>query len=101
MRSRLELVAETAEEYRKASKKDKGKMLDNLTKLTGYNRDYVCHLLNLCRGKTMFTRQGDRVIRARADFKLRRRRNCQGRSKIPPLWPVEFSPTPDFTAGRE
>jgi hypothetical protein len=75
MRSRLELVAETAEEYRKASKKDKGKMLDNLTKLTGYNRDYVCHLLNLCRGKTMFTRQGDRVIRARADFKLRRRRN--------------------------
>jgi len=26
---------------------------------------------------------------------------CQGRSKIPPLWPVEFSPTPDFTAGRE
>lgn len=76
MGSRLELVAETAEEYRKASKKkDKGKMLDNLTKLTGYNRDYVCHLLNLCRGKTMFTRQGDRVIRARADFKLRRRRN--------------------------
>jgi hypothetical protein len=28
-------------------------------------------------------------------------RGCQGRSKIPPLWPVEFSPTPDFTAGRE
>jgi len=26
---------------------------------------------------------------------------CQGRSKIPPLRPVEFSPTPDFTAGRE
>jgi hypothetical protein len=38
MRERKAVTAATAQRYRRASKKEKGKILDEFTQLTGYNR---------------------------------------------------------------
>jgi len=45
MKERQRIIAETATRYREASKKEKGRILNELTALTGYNRLYAMHLL--------------------------------------------------------
>jgi hypothetical protein len=45
MKERKAVTAALAERYRKAGKKQKARMLDEFTALTGYNRDYAAWLL--------------------------------------------------------
>ena len=45
MNERRTLVKVFAEKYRRASKKDKGILLDEFTRLTGYNRSYATRAL--------------------------------------------------------
>ena len=45
LKERQNIIAETATRYREASKKEKGRILNELTALTGYNRLYAMHLL--------------------------------------------------------
>jgi hypothetical protein len=45
MKERHRVIAETAGRYRAASKKEKSRILNELTALTGYNRLYAMHLL--------------------------------------------------------
>jgi hypothetical protein len=52
MKERHRVIAETAGRYRAASKKEKGRILNELTALTCYNRLYAMHLLTWW-GKTV------------------------------------------------
>ena len=45
MRTRKTVVKEAAKHYRRASKKDKGRLLDEFVALTGYNRCYAARVL--------------------------------------------------------
>ena len=45
MKERQAVTGQMAGEYRRATKKEKGKMLDTLIKLTGYNRSYAARVL--------------------------------------------------------
>jgi hypothetical protein len=47
MVSRREVIVKSADEYRKASKKDEDQILYRITEITGYNWDYASHLLTL------------------------------------------------------
>ena len=47
MGARREVIVQASDEYRRASKKGKGLILDRVTATTGYNRDYASHLLCL------------------------------------------------------
>jgi len=40
MREKQAVTRQLAVEYKRATKKEKGKILDTLTELTGYNRSY-------------------------------------------------------------
>jgi hypothetical protein len=41
IKERQSVIAVVAGRYRKAGKKDKGRILDEFTQLTGYNRSYA------------------------------------------------------------
>jgi len=41
MATRIQITKEVSERYRRAQKKEKGKILDEFCKLTGYNRKYA------------------------------------------------------------
>jgi hypothetical protein len=45
MRTRKTVVKEAAKRYRRARKKDKGRLLDEFVAFTGYNRCYAAHVL--------------------------------------------------------
>jgi hypothetical protein len=45
MRTRKTVVKEAAKRYRRARKKDKGRLLDEFVALTGYNRCYAARVL--------------------------------------------------------
>ena len=78
MGSRREVIVKSADEYRKVSKKEKGQILDRITEITGYNRDYASHLLTLF-GKRIYleSKRGARFILEadRRGHKVRRKRN--------------------------
>jgi len=46
MKLRKEISKAVVKRYKKSSKKEKGKILDEFTKITGYNRSYGGLLLN-------------------------------------------------------
>ena len=45
MKTRQKLTEETAKQYCQAGKKEKGKIHDEFTATTGYNRKYATHVL--------------------------------------------------------
>jgi hypothetical protein len=45
MKTRKSICAQLFKRYQKASKKDKGKILDEYAQILGLNRDYLAHLL--------------------------------------------------------
>jgi len=45
MKEKQAVTREMATEYKRATKKQKGQVLDTLTKLTGYNRSYAARVL--------------------------------------------------------
>jgi len=66
------ITRELSERYKKATKKEKGVILNQFTALTGYNRAYASYLLTT-HGKTMKVAKG-RVIKADAKIKAKRQR---------------------------
>ena len=70
MKERKAVTAALAERYRKARKKQKARMLDEFTELTGYNRDYAAWLLGW-QGRRV--RLGRITLVAQLRPKLRRR----------------------------
>ncbi|SPQ00891.1 Integrase catalytic region (fragment) [Candidatus Sulfobium mesophilum] len=56
MNERKKATAMVACRYQKATKKDKGLILDEFTKLTGYGRRYASHLLT-CHGRRLRIRK--------------------------------------------
>ncbi len=78
MAARREVIVKSADGYRKASKKEKGQILDRITGVTGYNRDHASHLLTLF-GKPLYL-EGNRGARLileadRRGNKVHRKRN--------------------------
>lgn len=78
MQSRLDVVVQAAKKYRRASKKDKGEILDSLVNLTGYNRAYASYLLGLSGKKVLVKGPDGKVYRLVADPKAKKGR---GRKK--------------------
>jgi len=57
MKERHAVTKAVAERYRKAKKKDKGRILDEFVATTGYSRDYAAHKLRAC-GKAVWLKPG-------------------------------------------
>ena len=47
LKERRAVVREVSKRYKKAKKKEKGRILDEFVKLTGYNRCYAAYLLRM------------------------------------------------------
>jgi len=66
------LVRGMAERYRRSGKKEKGRLLDELVEVTGYNRSYATWLLNQ-QGRKIWVRRDLVVVGEIGVRKLRRR----------------------------
>ena len=53
LKEKRAVVREVSKRYKKASKKEKGKILDEFVKLTGYNRCYASYLLRMYEKKVV------------------------------------------------
>jgi hypothetical protein len=98
MQSRLDIVVEAAKKYRRASKKEKGKILDSLVSLTGYNRAYASHLLGLCSKKVLVKGSDGKVYRVVDPKANRKRKKTYGPEVLEPLkriWAIM-----DFACGK-
>jgi hypothetical protein len=71
MHERIALTDKYAKEYLKASKKEKGKILNTLCKATGYNRKYALHLLSNW-GKIKLVRIDGKLIKLKAGKRKRK-----------------------------
>jgi hypothetical protein len=65
MREKQAVTREMVTEYTKATKKEKGRILDSFTELTGYNRSYAARVLR---------QRADPVVLTRLTVGQRRRR---------------------------
>lgn len=64
MKHRKAITAETHKKYRKATKKEKSKILDEFINFTGYNRTYAARILRLAPGKVVgYSSQGGKNIK--------------------------------------
>ena len=64
MRHRKTMTAEVQERYRKATKKDKGKILDEFSATTSYNRIYAVRIFRLSPGRTIgYSKIGGRKVK--------------------------------------
>lgn len=71
MHERIALTDKYSKEYQKATKKEKGKILDTLCNATGYNRKYALHLLSNW-GKVKLIRIDGKLIKLKAGNKKRK-----------------------------
>ena len=63
MNERKAVTREVGKRYQKARKREKGRMLDEFTKLTGYTRCYASYALrNLGRKVILKTKWGERIV---------------------------------------
>jgi len=53
MRQKKAVTKELGDRYQRASKKEKGMILNEFIRLTGYNRCYACQVLNLKKEKVL------------------------------------------------
>ena len=72
MGQRRAVTQETAQEYRRASKKQKSAILDRVVKLNGCTRHHAGWLLRMW-GKTVFERRGGKLVRIVVGQRRRRR----------------------------
>ena len=61
MNERKAVTREVAKRYQKGSKKQRGKILDEFTAITGYNRTYASHILSNW-GREVFLRRGGETV---------------------------------------
>lgn len=73
MKSRQALTNETAKRYRRASKKDKTRILDEFIANTGYNRKYALHILTNW-DKTRLARMDGQVIQLKTGKSKKRKK---------------------------
>lgn len=71
MHEKLALANKTAKEYKKAGKKEKGKILDSFCKSTEYNRKYAIHLLSNW-DKEKIIRINNKCVRIKSGSKKRK-----------------------------
>jgi len=102
MGTRDEILRSMAESYRKASKNEKGQMLDHIVNVAGYNRDYASHRLLLFGKKISLRGAGGRrvVLEAERNRPARRtqRRHVYGpevEKELAKLWRLM-----DFPCGK-
>ncbi len=75
MNERKKITKIMAERYRKATKKEKGKILDEFISLTNYHRTYASYLLSSHKKKRVrSTKNPDIVYEADITKKMKRRR---------------------------
>lgn len=84
MKSRHEVIGRVYLRYRKATKSEKGKILDEFTKTTGYTRKYAAWILAQW-GKTLVVRTSGKVFRFKVGARVHRPR--PGR---PPVYGAAF-----------
>ncbi len=64
MKQKKAITAEVGGRYIKATKKDKGKILDEFTATTGYNRTYAARALRLSPGRIVgYSKIGGRKVK--------------------------------------
>ncbi|MFO7928152.1 MAG: hypothetical protein R6U35_00635 [Candidatus Humimicrobiaceae bacterium] len=64
MKHKKAITTETHKKYRKATKKEKSKILDEFINFTGYNRTYAARMLRLAPGKVVgYSKQGGKNIK--------------------------------------
>jgi hypothetical protein len=74
MREKQAITKEVANRYRKARKKEKGRMLDEFVATTGYNRNYAAWTLrNWAREIGRYLKNGDKVVLVK-DPRLKKKR---------------------------
>lgn len=82
MKDKKKLTAEVQDRYAKAAKKQKGKILDEFTATTKYNRNYAARILRLKAGKVIgYASAGGRKIKyiiGKAKNKKRKRQRIYG-----------------------
>jgi hypothetical protein len=86
LKTRKELIQEHSQRYQRASKKEKGKILDELSGATGLNRDYLAWKLSRYKNSTWVTINGKRVHfvaegKPRSGRDRRKRENPGGRPR--------------------
>lgn len=62
MRQRKAVTQQLAGQYQKARKKDRGRMLDQFVRITGYRRSYAAYLLANWGRRTVLVLNGKRVV---------------------------------------
>ncbi len=62
MRERQAVTRELTTRFRKATKKERGRMLDEFVHLTGYNRVYAAYVLRSCGRPEVRLVHGRRVV---------------------------------------
>ncbi|MGC8482594.1 MAG: transposase [Thermodesulfobium sp.] len=72
MKERKAVVSEIAKRYKKAGKKQKGIILDELIALTGYNRSYACFLLS---SYEKIVRMNNRVLKVDLTMKTKKKKS--------------------------
>ena len=96
MREKQAVTRQMATEYAKATKKQKGRILDSLTELTGYNRSYAARVLRqrakpVVLGRTTVNGKKVTVVadgQTRPQKKKRRRRKIYGKDVLVALQKV-------------
>ncbi len=95
MSARREVIVQASDEYRRASKKGKGLILDRVTATTGYNRDYASHLLCLFgrrlylgggRGASLILQADRKGHKARGKRKRPRTYDSEAAAVLASLW---------------
>jgi len=62
MKIRKAINRTISKRYKNSTKKEKGEILDEFTKITGYNRNYASYLLNRIGKKIVIFRNKERVV---------------------------------------
>ena len=76
MREKKALTAEIQNRYNKATKKVKGRILDEFCQVTGYSRTYAARILRLSTGKVIgYARSGGRKIKYVIGKRKKKRRS--------------------------
>ncbi|MDR0683897.1 MAG: hypothetical protein LBF83_02045 [Spirochaetaceae bacterium] len=87
MKDKKKVCGEIAPRYQKASKKGRGKLLDEYTVTLGYNRDYLAHILSNW-GKTLYVSAAKKQSRGKGTVDCFTPGPCRndGLTKIKPLY---------------
>jgi hypothetical protein len=96
MKARKEIYAEQASKYREATKKGKGKILDEVADITGGNRDYLATMLRNYNRTALAQVEGEPVKYVARNMKKREKRSWRPRTYTEDVVKVLTSIWADF-----